>query len=112
MRQSWLYHQNPVWIIAALLLAMMISAEVGFRLGRRLHSRSDDVRRGHFGSVLGSLLGLLALLLSFTFAMSANRYDVRRQLVGNDANALEGLYLQSSLLPETPRKSFKQLLKK
>ena len=111
MRQSWLYHQNPLWIIAALLLAMTISAELGFRLGRRLYPRFDDTRRGHFGSVMGSLLGLLALLLSFTFAMSANRFDVRRQLVVNDANALEGLYLQSSLLPETSRKSFKQLLK-
>jgi Protein of unknown function (DUF4239) len=111
MRQSWLYQQNPIWIIAALLVAMTIAAELGFRLGRRWYPRFDDARRGHFGSILGSLLGLLALLLSFTFAMSANRYDVRRQLVLNDANALEGLYLQSSLLPEAPRKSFKQLLK-
>jgi hypothetical protein len=111
MRQSWLYQQNPILIIAALLLVTAISAEVGFRLGHRWHSRFDDARRGHFGSILGSLLGLLALLLSFTFAMSANRYDARRQLVINDANTLEGLYLQSSLLPEAQRKSFKQLLK-
>jgi hypothetical protein len=39
-------------------------------------------------AVLGSLLGLLALLLSFTFAMSAARYDARRQLVVKDANQL------------------------
>jgi hypothetical protein len=111
MMQSWLYQQNPFWIIAGLLLATTISAELGFRLGRRWYPRFDDARRGHFGSILGSLLGLLALLLSFTFAMSANRYDARRQLVVNDANTLEGLYLQSSLLPETSRKAFKLLLK-
>jgi hypothetical protein len=111
MRQSWLYHQNPIWIITALLFAMTLSAELGFQIGRRWYPRSDDVRRGHFGSILGSLLGLLALLLSFTFAMSANRYDVRRQLVINDANTLEGLYLQSTLLPETSRRAFKLLLK-
>jgi hypothetical protein len=112
MNSSWLYQQNPVWIIAVLAIAMTLSAEIGFHLGRKWHPRFDDARRRHFGSVLGSLLGLLALLLSFTFVMSANRYEFRRQLVMNDANALEGLYLQSSLLPEESRKPFKQTLRK
>jgi hypothetical protein len=110
MTPSWLYEQNPVGIIIVLILAMTLTAEIGFRIGRGWHSRSDDARRGHFGSILGSLLGLLALLLSFTFAMSANRYDMRRQLVVADGNVLSGLYLQSSLLPDAPRKAFKQLL--
>jgi hypothetical protein len=56
--------------------------------------------------------GLLALLLGFTFAITAARYDTRRQLVVNEANALSGLYLQSSLLPDPPRAEFKQLLGK
>jgi hypothetical protein len=111
MRESWLYQQNPTWIIAFLLLAMTIAAEVGYRVGRRLHPKSDDAGRGHFGSIVGSLLGLLALLLAFTFSMSANRYDVRRQLVLTDANALESLYLQSSLLPDALRLPFKHLLR-
>jgi hypothetical protein len=112
MNSSWLYQQNPIWIIAVLAVAMTISAEIGFRLGRRWHPRSDDARRGHLGSILGSLLGLLALLLAFTFAMSTSRYELRRQLVLNDANSLEGLYLLSSLLPEESRKPFKQSFRK
>jgi hypothetical protein len=111
MNASWLYHQNPLFIILTLLLAMTTAAEVGFRLGRRWHARSGDAGRAHFGSILGSLLGLLALLLSFTFAMSANRFDSRRQLVLADANALETLYLQSDLLPDASRKAFKQSLR-
>ena len=111
MHASWLYQQNPLFIILTLLLAMTTAAEVGFRLGRRWHARSGDAGRVHFGSILGSLLGLLALLLSFTFAMSANRFDSRRQLVLADANALETLYLQSDLLPDASRKAFKQSLR-
>ena len=42
--------------------------------------------------------------------MSANRYDTRRQLVVKDANVLGGLCFQSSLLPDAPRRAFKQLL--
>ena len=111
MNASWLYHQNPLFIILTLLLAMTTAAEVGFRLGRRWHARSGDAGWTHFRSILGSLLGLLALLLSFTFAMSANRFDSRRQLVLADANALETLYLQSDLLPDASRKAFKQSLR-
>jgi hypothetical protein len=112
MNSSWLYRQDVPVVVGVLIVLMTIAAELGFVLGRRWHPRSDDVRRGHFGTVLGSLLGLLALLLSFTFVMSANRYEFRRQLVVNDANTLEGLYLQSSLLPEESRKVFKQTLRK
>jgi hypothetical protein len=112
MNVSWLYRQDALWIVGVLLVIMTLAAEIGFALGRRWHPRTDDARRGHLGSILGSLLGLLALLLSFTFAMSASRYDLRRQLVVNDANSLERLYLLSSLLPEESRKPFKQSLRK
>lgn len=110
MKPSWLYQQESIWVVVALFAAMTLTSELGCRLGRRWYPRADDLRRGHLGSVLGSLLGLLALLLSFTFAMSANRYDARRQLVVADANVLGGLYLQSGLLPEAERMEFKQQL--
>lgn len=111
MKASWLYQLDTLWIAAGLLVAMALAGEIGSRVGRRGQPRTDDARLGHVGSVVGSLLGLLALLLGFTFAMTASRYDTRRQLVANDANVLGALYLQSSLLPDTPRQSFKHLLR-
>ena len=108
---SWLYRQHPICLVAVLMVVMTVTAEIGFRLGRRWHPRTDDARRGHLASVMGSLLGLLALLLSFTFAMSANRYDTRRQMVMSEANVLGALYLQSRVLPDAPRKAFKQILR-
>jgi hypothetical protein len=112
MHPSWLYQLDTLWIVIGLAVAMALAGEIGSSVGQRWQPRTDDARRGHIGSVLGSLLGLLALLLGFTFAMSANRYDLRRQLVVSDANALGGLYLLSSLLPEESRRPFKQSLRK
>jgi len=111
MNSSWLYQQNSLCVVGVLFVAMILSSEAAGRLGRRWYPRADDLRRGHFLSVIGSLLGLLALLLSFTFSLSANRYDARRQLVVQDANVLGGLYMMSSLLPDAPRKEFKQALR-
>jgi len=69
---------------------------------------SDDLRRGHWPAVLGSLLGLLRCSSHSPFAMSANRYDARRQLVVAEANVLGGLNTcQSGLLPETRGRSLK-----
>src|SRR4030095_13643254 len=110
MQASWLYSQEPIWIVVVLLGIMTVCAESGCWLGRRLHPRTDDARRGPLSAVPGSPPGLLALLLSFTFAMSAARYDARRQLVVKDENQLTALLLQSNLLPEPTRKAFKRSL--
>jgi hypothetical protein len=111
MKASWLYELNSIWIVLALLIGTAVVGEIGCRLGRRWQPRTDAARIGHIRAILGSILGMLALLISFTFAMSVNRYNDRRELVVRDANVLGGLYLQSDFLPDAQRKAFKQLLR-
>ena len=111
MNSSWLYRQDSICVVLVLLLGMALAGEIGCRLrGRRWHHALMRPGSDIFGQSW-FVLGLLALLLSFTFAMSAQRYNERRELVVRDANALGGLYLQSDLLPDAARKEFKQLLR-
>jgi hypothetical protein len=42
---------------------------------------------------------MIALLLGFTFSMAISRYDARRRLVFQEANAIGTTYLRASLLP-------------
>ncbi len=46
------------------------------------------------------LLGLLALLLGFTFSMSISRFDARKDLVLEEANAIGTAHLRAKFLPE------------
>ena len=46
-----------------------------------------------------AILGLLALLLAFTFSAALQRYDDRSQTVVSEANAIETTYLKAQLLP-------------
>jgi hypothetical protein len=46
------------------------------------------------------MIGLLALLLAFSFAMAESRFDTRRQLVLAEANAIGTTYLRSKALAE------------
>jgi hypothetical protein len=56
-------------------------------------------------------LGLLALLLGFTFALAVSRYETRRTLIVAEANAIGTTYLRASLLPESHRTPVKELLR-
>jgi hypothetical protein len=47
----------------------------------------------------GSVFALLGLLLAFTFSGAASRFDVRRQLIVEETNAIGTAYLRLDLLP-------------
>lgn len=95
--------------IAALLLGL---AELGYRIGLRLYRAHDDARRCQISAVQGAILGLLGLLLGFTFSMAVNRYETRRQLVLKEANAVGTAWLRAGLLPEAQRTTTRELFRR
>lgn len=92
----------PYSLITLLVLALVffvLAMEVGFRLGRRRTARTDDPERSHSNALQNATLGLLALLLGFTFAMSVERYNDRKIVIVAQANAISTAELRSRLLP-------------
>ncbi|WP_156812305.1 bestrophin-like domain [Legionella tunisiensis] len=59
----------------------------------------------------GSMLALLGLLLAFTFSSAVNKFDHRRALIIDEANAIGTLYLRLDLLPIEKQETAKQTLK-
>jgi hypothetical protein len=51
----------------------------------------------------GTTLGLLAFMLAFTFNGAAGRYDARRTLVIEEANAIHQAWLRAGFLPDASR---------
>ncbi len=96
-----------------LLIALTLGfGELGFRLGLRLHVAKDEARKGQIGAIQAAFLGLLGLLLGFTFAMGVERYETRRGLIVQEANAVKTTYLRASLLPEAHQAPVKDLLRR
>ena len=90
-------------IIALIILALMLLAmEVGYRVGLRGQATSPDSRT-QISAVQTSLLGILALMLAFTFSIALDRYNSRSLAVVNEANAIGTAFLRTGLLPEPPR---------
>jgi len=81
-----------------LFLCLLLFVEVGRRLGERRMKRVG--RPPSSGGIAdNSVYGLLALLIGFTFSGAAARYDHRRELVGDEANAVSTTWQRIELLP-------------
>jgi hypothetical protein len=63
------------------------------------------------GAIIAAILGLLAFLLAFTFGMAASRFELRRELVLDEANAIGTTYLRAALVPEPHRTEIRTLLR-
>jgi hypothetical protein len=103
----------PWWgAFVAFAACLFIAAELGFRLGRSAR-KMNPVRggAGQVGAVLGGLLGLLGLLLGFSFGIVESRYSARKALVVQEANAIGTSYLRAALLPEARGAKIRSLLR-
>jgi hypothetical protein len=91
-----------------LFLGILLLLEIGRRFGlRRLAQDSEGARTG-LSVVEGAVFGLMGLLLAFTFSGAASRFDARRQLVVEEANAIGTAYLRLDLLPESARSALRE----
>jgi len=100
-------------LIAAVLLAIALAAiEIGFRLGRRSRGAAlDDDSKAHISATQASTLGILALLLAFTFSLSLQRFDTRSDAMVDEANAIGTAYLRAQMLPAPLRDETRALLR-
>ncbi len=83
---------------AGLGIGMLICLELGRRLGLRRLAKDPKAEMSNFGVVDGAVLGLYGLLIAFTFSGAAARFDVRRQLIAEEANDIGTAYLRIDLL--------------
>lgn len=96
----------PIWAIVLSVAAVLLAGhELGVQLRRRLvrqadHASSDE---GIGGSYLTASLGLLALLVGFSFGMAVTQYNTRRALVSDEANAISTTYRLMQTLDEPYR---------
>jgi len=66
--------------------------------------------RDDFGIIQGATLTLLGLIIGFTFSMALNRYDQRKNLEEEEANAIGTEYARAGLLPPADAAKVRPLL--
>ncbi len=90
-------------IVLALAGAMVLGNVIGRRGPRGAASSLDT-------TLAGAGLGLLALMLGFTFSMALSRYEARRTAVLEEADAIGTAWLRAGLLPAPQGAQSRKLL--
>src|ERR1700722_2980666 len=85
------------------------AAELGNWIGLRFHAARTE--NADVGTLAGASLGLLALLIAFSFSMAESRYDLRRSMVLEEANAIGSTANFALMLPEAAQKPILSLLR-
>jgi len=107
---------NFTWIAslsaASLFLGMVIFSAVGRRSGMaRLARGPEELPRG-VGLVEGAVFALLGLIIALTFAGALSRFQDRRQLIIEEANAIGTAYLRLDLLPDDIQPEMRALFRR
>jgi hypothetical protein len=92
-------------ILSAPLYAGIIFCGIIFciEIGRRIRKRHDN-RAGvqehlsGLSAIEGAVFGLFGLMVAFSFYGAASRFDLRRSLITEEANAIRTAYLRLDLL--------------
>lgn len=102
----------PIWSVFALtMVVVMLTIEVGYRLAQAVRRGPQDEKDSPISGITGSILGLAAFMLAFTFGIVAERHDAKKALVREDAIALRTAWQRADFLPDTDRPEAKALLR-
>jgi hypothetical protein len=101
---------NPL-IVPPVFLVVLFGAlsgclVVGRRLGVRDAARGIDL--SGVGAIDGAVFALLGLLIAFTFSGAAERFERRRTLIVEEANAIGTAYLRLDELPPASQPALRE----
>lgn len=102
----------PLWCFVPLVCcSFWLALDGGYRFGNWRRTHHPGEREQPVAAITGSIIGLLALVLGFTFSFAANRFETRRRIVLDEANAIGTTYLRSRMLPQPQSEAVAELLR-
>ncbi len=87
-------------VIFFVLAVVFLSLWIGLRVGNRTRLRGN-LDMGNLGTIQAAILGLLALVLGFSFSGAMNRFIDRQDALAAEANAIGDAYDRAELIPTT-----------
>lgn len=94
---EFMFHARP-WLLGSVLaVCLVLATEAGFRLGRK--SSLEAEQKTNVQVVEAAIFGVLGLLLAFTVSMAVSRFESRRLVTVDEANAIATAHLRAQLMP-------------
>lgn len=106
MDNSLLFLIDTWKICLMLLVMMMLCIWLGSAIGEKKF-KGEYAENAANKTIIGSVFGLMAFLLAFSFSMSGSRFESRRTASISEANAIGTAILRADLYPEAERNAFR-----
>jgi hypothetical protein len=101
---------RPLFLFLVTFLLLWLAAWIGMAIRTRQHELPESMRTD-YGTIVGATLTLLGLLIGFTFSMATTRYDLRKSLEEEEANAIGTEYARVDFLPAGTASQVRALLR-
>lgn len=111
MTSSILYNIEPLVLSALLFVSIIIFYYLGLKVFCYRKKKNAEYESAGMGPFEGAMLGLISLLLAFTFNKSASYYDTRRELLIHETNCIGTVLLRSEIYPDSVREAYRNDLK-
>jgi hypothetical protein len=116
---GWMARTDLTLLFAGLMMLLVAVNEFGYRLGRRTLTRrrqaavdaAAPAEKDSVGFVTAGMLGLAAFLLGVSLSMGQARFDIRRDMVRDEANAIGTAWLRADLLAPGQTEPFRTKLR-
>jgi hypothetical protein len=108
MVENFANRPNPLLYLVFVFPLTLLVLYLGYRYAAR-HGTEGDAGWA-FGLGLGAIFGLIALILGFSFSFAAGRWEARRALVVDEADAIRAAFLRGDFLPPRTEAQFRSLL--
>ncbi|MBK0402505.1 hypothetical protein I5M27_05875 [Adhaeribacter sp. BT258] len=89
----------------------MLAAEAGAIVANKRVKKGAKEPDAPIDTAVGAVLGLLAFMLGFTFSLTEERFSDRKELVIQEANAINTCYLRANLIPEKQKNAIRKYLR-
>lgn len=103
---------RPDLFLVVAFTSLTIVELLGFWAGRKIGGKHADDATAALTTALAAIFSIVALVLSFSFSFSLSRYEQRRELVVQEANAIGTAYLRASVLPPRVAGEYRDLLRR
>jgi len=94
----------PYFMMLVIFSLIILFIWLGYSFNKIRTTKYPEVLKQTPGAIEGSVVGIMSLLLGFTFSFVVSRYEARRQLIVDEMVSINSAIFRCDLFPDSTRK--------
>lgn len=112
MLDALLVQPDPIYFLVVVFVLSLLALAAGYFAAVYLRKAENDRDEAAFGLGQTAIFALIALILAFSFAFAADRFEQRRALVVDESDAVATAYAQIDFMPTAQGNAARALIRK